>query len=263
MTSDATRLLRDTRTLTRRELDHWMAQPAPVIISLLFPVMTVLMFGYLFGGAMTVPVGGSYRAYLLPGMFVMTMLFGLETTLTGVVTDLTRGITDRFRSLPMAAAAVLAGRAAADMLNAVAGLAVITGCGLIAGWRPRRGLWLALAAFGLLLLLRLAMIWLGIYLGLLIKTPEAVTGAQILVWPLGFLSSAFVPPATMPGWLAAVAFWNPLSATAGAARQLFGNPTGGGDSWAAHHPVILAIAWPLVITVVFLTLAARRYRRRC
>ncbi len=263
MTSDATRLLRDTRTLTRRELDHWMAQPAPVIISLLFPVLTVLMFGYLFGGAMTVPAGGSYRAFLLPGMFTMTMLFGLEATLAGVVTDLTRGITDRFRSLPMAAAAVLAGRAAADMLNAVAGLAVITGCGLVAGWRPHRGPWLALAAFGLLLLLRLAIIWLGIYLGLLIRTPEAVTGAQILVWPLGFLSNAFVPPATMPGWLGAIAFWNPLSATAGAIRQLFGNPAGGGNTWAAHHPVILAVAWPLVIIVVLLPMAARRYRRRC
>jgi ABC-2 type transport system permease protein len=260
MTADASRLLRDTRTISRRELDHWIAQPAPVIITLLFPVMTVLMFAYLFGGAIIVPGGGSYREFLLPGMFAMTMLFGIETTLAAVVADLTRGITDRFRSLPMTSAAVVLGRASADMLTAVAGLAVIAGCGLAVGWRPHRGAGLTLAAFGLLLLLRFAMTWLGIWLGLLVRTPEAVTSAQILVWPLGFLSSAFVAPATMPGWLAIIAYWNPLSATVTATRQLFGNPVAAGPTWPAQHPVLLAIAWPLAITAVLLPLTARRYR---
>lgn len=261
MTSDAGRLLRDTRTLSRRELDHWIAQPVPVLITLLFPVLTVLMFAYLFGGAITVPGGGSYREFLLPGMFAVTMLFGIESTLAAVVTDLTRGVTDRFRSLPMASAAVVLGRATADMLTAVAGLAVIAGCGLAVGWRPHRGAGLTVAAFGLLLLLRFAMTWLGIWLGLLVKSPEAVTSAQILVWPLGFLSSAFVAPATMPGWLAAVAYWNPLSATVTAIRQLFGSPVADAHSWPAQHSVLLATAWPLVITAVLLPLTAIRYRR--
>lgn len=255
------RVLRDTWTIAQRDIGHWVAQPAPVLISLLFPVLTVLMFGYLFGGALTVPGGGSYREFLLPGMFAMTMLFGMEMTMAAVVTDAGRGITDRFRSLPMASSAVLLGRSAADMLNAAVGLAVMIGCGLTVGWQVREGLTSTLAAIGLLLLLRFALSWLGSYLGLLIKGPEAVTAAQILVWPLGFLSNAFVAPSTMPGWLGTIAEWNPLSATGSATRELFGNPGLGGGSWPTEHAVALAVAWPLLLVAVFLPLAARRYRQ--
>jgi len=255
------RILRDTWTITRRDLEHWIAQPAPVIIGLLFPVMTVLMFGYLFGGAISVPGGGSYREFLLPGMFALTMVFGTEMTMSAVVTDAMRGVTDRFRSLPMASAAVLLGRSCADLLNAVVGLAVIMGCGLAVGWQARGGLGSTVAAIGLLLLLRFALIWVGIYLGLLIPGPESVTAVQILVWPLGFLSNVFVSPSTMPGWLGAVAEWNPLSATASAIRELFGNPGVTGQSWAADHSLTLALGWPLLLVGVFLPLAARRYRR--
>ena len=230
----APRILRDTWTITRRDLAHWVAQPAPVVISLLFPVMTVLMFGYLFGGALSVPA---------------------------VVTDAARGVTDRFRSLPMASSAVLLGRSSADMLNAVVGLAVIISCGLAVGWQAREGLTSTLAAIGLLLLLRFALIWVGIYLGLLVNGPEAVTGAQILVWPLGFLSNAFVAPSTMPGWLGTIAEWNPLSATVSATRDLFGNPGFAGESWAGDHALALAVAWPLLLLAVFLPLSVRRYRR--
>jgi len=257
----APRILRDTWTITRRDLAHWVAQPAPVVISLLFPVMTVLMFGYLFGGALSVPGGGSYREFLLPGMFALTMVFGMEMTMAAVVTDAARGVTDRFRSLPMASSAVLLGRSSADMLNAVVGLAVIISCGLAVGWQAREGLTSTLAAIGLLLLLRFALIWVGIYLGLLVNGPEAVTGAQILVWPLGFLSNAFVAPSTMPGWLGTIAEWNPLSATVSATRDLFGNPGFAGESWAGDHALALAVAWPLLLLAVFLPLSVRRYRR--
>lgn len=257
----AATVLRDTWTITRRDLEHWVAQPAPIVISLLFPVMTVLMFGYLFGGALSVPGGGSYREFLLPGMFTLTMVFGIEMTMVAVVTDAQRGITDRFRSLPMASSAVLLGRSGADMLNAVAGLAVMIGCGLAVGWRAREGLTPALAAIGLLLLLRFALIWVGVYLGLVIKGPEAVTGAQILVWPLGFLSNAFVAPSTMPGWLGAIGEWNPLSATVSATRALFGNPGLTGGSWAAEHALALAVAWPVLLIAVFLPLSVRRFRQ--
>lgn len=257
----APRVLRDTWTITRRDLAHWVAQPAPVVISLLFPVMTVLMFGYLFGGALSVPGGGSYREFLLPGMFALTMVFGMEMTMAAVVTDAARGVTDRFRSLPMASSAVLLGRSSADMLNAVVGLAVIISCGLAVGWQAREGLTSTLAAIGLLLLLRFALIWVGIYLGLLVNGPEAVTGAQILVWPLGFLSNTFVAPSTMPGWLGTIAEWNPLSATVSATRDLFGNPGFAGESWAGDHALALAVAWPLLLLAVFLPLSVRRYRR--
>jgi ABC-2 type transport system permease protein len=253
--------LLDTWTITGRDLAHWVRQPAPVVVGLLFPVMLVLMFGYLFGGAMSVPDGGSYREFLMPGMFALTMVFGIEATMVAVTTDAARGVTDRFRSMPMAASAVVAGRGTADMLSSVVGLAVLLGCGLAVGWRWHGGAGDALLAVAALLLLRFALVWVGIYLGLLARTPEAVTAVQVLVWPLGFLSNAFVAPATMPGWLGTVVEWNPLSATVSATRELFGNPGWGGDSWVAQHALLMAVVWPLLLLSVFLPLSVRRYRR--
>jgi ABC-type multidrug transport system permease subunit len=253
--------LADGWTVTLRHLSHWASQPGPVVINLAFPLMVALMFGYLFGGAMDAP-SGDYFEFLMPGMFGMAMAFGIEATMLAVVTDATRGITDRFRSLPMAGSAVVLGRSLADMLSSVAGLALLAGCGLLVGWRWHDGPAAALAAAGLLLWLRFALLWVGIFLGLVSKGPESVAFVQILVWPLGFLSNAFVAPDTMPGWLGAVAEWNPLSATIAAGRELFGNPAWrGGGSWAAEHAVELAVAWPLVIVAVFLPLSVRRYRR--
>lgn len=251
----------DTWILTRRTLLHWARQPAPVLLGLLFPVMTVLMFAYLFGGQMSLPGGGSYREFLLPGMFAMTMLFGIETTFAAVATDAARGITDRFRSLPMAPSAVVAGRSAADMLHSILGLGVMIACGLAVGWRWHGTLGSVALAVGLLLLLRLALIWAGICLSLIAGSPETLVAVQIVVWPLGFLSSTFASPATMPGWLGTLAEWNPLSSTVTAARHLFGNPGAGGDSWIVQHSLPMAIVWPLLILVVCFPLAVRRYQR--
>ncbi len=251
----------DTAVLTGRALAHWARRPAELLVGLLFPVLLVLMFGYLFGGAMTVPGGGDYREFLLPGMFAMTMVFGVEATYTAVATDVARGVTDRFRSLPMAPSAVVAGRAAADLLHSALGLAVMLACGLAVGWRWHEGAARALLAVGLLLLLRVALIWVGIQLALLLRRPESVVALQILVWPVGFTSNAFVAPDSMPGWLAAVAEWNPLSATVAACRELFGNPGWGGESFAAQHALPLAVAWPLLLIAVFLPLSTYHYRR--
>jgi ABC-2 type transport system permease protein len=251
----------DGWTLTRRALTHWARQPAQVVLGLLFPVMTVLMFGYLFGGQMRVPGGGGYREFLLPGMYALTMVFGLETTFASVSGDATRGVTDRFRSLPMASSAVVTGRAAADLLNSMLGLIVMIACGLAVGWRWHEGAGRALLAVGLLLLLRFALLWVGIYLGLVAGSPELLVAVQILVWPVGFLSDIFAAPSTMPGWLGLLAEWNPLSATVSAVRDLFGNPGEGGGSWAAHHAALLAVLWPLLITAIFFPLSVRRFRR--
>lgn len=253
--------LADTGTLTRRELTHWARHPAPVLVTLAFPIMLVLMFGYLFGGAMAVPGGGNYREFLMPGMFAMTMVFGLESTMQAVGADAARGVTDRFRSLPMASSAVLCGRAVADLLHALVTLAVMVGAGLAVGWRPHGGVGATVAALALLMLLRFALLWVGIFLGLTIRGPNAVGVVQVLEWPLGFLANAFVAPATMPGVLRTVAEWNPLSATVSATRQLFGNPGWGGESWAAAHALPLAVVWPLLLTAVFAPLAVRRWRR--
>ena len=246
----------DAWTITLRALQHWANQPFVLVVGMVFPILVLLMFAYLLRGG----YGASYPELLVPGMLALTAVFGLEGTMTAIVTDANRGITDRFRSLPMAGSAVIAGRGIADMLNAAVGLVVLLACGLLIGWSWNEGLARGLAAIALLLWLRCAMVWLGLFLGLVAGKPEAVVAVQILVWPLGFLSNAFSDPGTMPAWLGTIAEWNPLSATVGATRQLFGNPGWGGDSFAATHAVELALLWPLVLTAVFFPLAVAKYR---
>jgi ABC-2 type transport system permease protein len=252
--------LADAWTITRRDLAHWVLQPGPLLIGWFFPVLIVLMFGGLFGGAISVP-SGSYFAFLMPGMFAMTMLFGLESTMLAVTTDAQKGVTDRFRSLPMSSSAVVLGRCIADMLNSVVSLAVMIVAGLALGWRWHNGITAALAAVALLLLLRFAILWLGIFLGLKAKSPEWVTAIQILVWPIGFLSSVFVDPATMPAVIGAIAQWNPLSVTASATRQLFGNPGYGGVAWISQNALPMAIVVPLLLTAIFMPLSVHAYRK--
>lgn len=252
--------LSDAWTITRRDVTHWLQQPGVAALGWIFPIMILLMFAGLFGGAITVP-SGRYLDFLVPGILAMTMVFGLETTVMAVATDAAKGVTDRFRSMPMSASAVVLGRCLADMINSAIGLTFLIGAGLAMGWRWQHGIGAALAAIGLLLLLRFALLWVGILLGLIVKGPESVVAVQILVWPVGFLSSAFVDPATMPSWLEAIAAWNPLTATASGARELFGSRGWGGDSFAAHHAMEVAIVWPLLLIAVFLPLSVRRYRR--
>jgi ABC-2 type transport system permease protein len=251
----------DAWIITRRELQHWRLQPGAVLLGWFFPIMIVLMFGLLFGGAISVPDGGSYFEFLMPSMFAMTMLFGLEATMIAVTTDAAKGITDRFRSMPMSAAAVVLGRCLADMLNSIVGLAIMIGAGLLLGWRWHNGLGAALIAVGLLLLLRFALLWVGIFMGLIAKGPQSVVAIQILVWPISFLSNVFVDPATMPNWLGAIAQWNPLSATAAAIRELFMNPGWQGESWIVQNTLLMAILWPALLIAIFLPLSVRKYRR--
>ncbi|MFI6989106.1 ABC transporter permease [Nonomuraea wenchangensis] len=251
--------LSDGWTVARRDLIHWRNQPMTVVFGIAFPIMITLAFGYLFGGAVRVPPGAGYFDFLMPGMYGMTMLFGLSATMVAVSADAAKGVTDRFRSLPMAPSAVLIGRAVADLLHSALVLAGLLACGLAVGWRPASAGG-ALGAVGLLLLLRFSLLWAGMYLGLVAREPGAAVAVQTLEFPVGFLSNAFVAPGTMPGWLGTIAEWNPLSSTVAAARQLFGNPGWGGDSWVAQHPVLVAVAWPVAITAVFFVLSVRRYR---
>jgi ABC-2 type transport system permease protein len=251
----------DAWTITRRALSHWARQPTQVIAGLLFPVMLVLLFGYLFGGSMAVPGGGDYREYLMPGMFVMTMAFGIGETMVNVTTDADRGVTDRFRSMPMAPSAVVVGRSLADMLYSAAALAVMIGCGLVVGWRWHEGVGKAALAVGLLLLLRFSVLWVGIYLGLVVRSAGGAAAVQTLLFPLTMVTNTFAEPGTMPAWLGALAAWNPLSATVSATRELFGNPGWGGDAWIAQHAPAMAVVWPLLIVALFLPLAVRRYQR--
>ncbi|MFJ4470200.1 ABC transporter permease [Streptomyces sp. NPDC089424] len=248
-----THALTDSWTMTRRELSHWARQPVQVAVNVAFPVMLLVMFGYLIGGGRA--VDGAYIDYLLPGMLALTMAFGLEGTMIAVTEDLNKGVIDRFRSMPMTNGAVLVGRSAADMLQSALALVVLVAVGLALGWRAHGGFMAFLGGVGLLLLFRFAMLWIGIHLAMVAGKPELVQAVQILVWPIGFLSNAFATPQAMPGWLGTVVQWNPMSQTATAVRDLFGNPGGEpGHVWAA-------IVWPLVLLAVFFPLAVRRFAR--
>ncbi|MER7441940.1 ABC transporter permease [Micromonospora avicenniae] len=252
----------DGWVMTGRNMRHVIRSPEEIVLYFSLPIMFVLVFGYVFGSGMAVPGDGSYREFLLPGVFVMTMLYGLGATASQIAVDAGRGVVDRFRSLPMARSALLTGRAGADLLRALLELTVLVVCGLLVGWRWRNGVGDALAAVGLILLLRLAFTWLGILLGLLVPNPDTVS---VIVFPFAFpltaLSNVFVAPELLPGWLGAIAAWNPLSATVAAARELFGNPGIGGESWAAQHALLLAVGWPVLLIAVLAPLAVRRYQR--
>ncbi len=244
--------LSDSWTMTRRELAHWARQPAQVLVGLVFPVMLLLMFGYLIGGGRG--VDGDYVDFLVPGMLALTMAFGLEGTMLAVTQDLNKGVIDRFRSMPLADGAVLVGRSAADMLQSALGLVVLIGVGYALGWRVHGSFGAFMGAVGLLLLLRFAMLWIGILLAMVAGKPEMVQAVQILVWPVGFLSNAIATPESMPGWLGTAVEWNPLSQTATAVRDLFGVP----GAEAGH--IWTAVAWPLALLAVFFPLAVRRFR---
>ncbi|QDQ12895.1 ABC transporter permease [Streptomyces spectabilis] len=248
----------DSWTMTRRELAHWARQPVQVFVGLAFPVMLLLMFNYLIGGGKGVE--GDYVDFLVPGMFALTMVFGLDATMVAVTGDLNKGVVDRFRSMPMTNGAVLVGRSVADMLQSFASLIVMMGVGLAIGWRWHGSLAGVAGAVGLLLLLRFAMLWLGIYLAMVAGKPELVAAVQVLVWPVGFFSNAFTVPGSMPEWLGAAVEWNPMSATATAVRDLFGDSSGtGATSWPATHAELLAVLSPVALVALFLPLAVHRF----
>ncbi|SEF66471.1 ABC-type multidrug transport system, permease component [Thermomonospora echinospora] len=252
--------LSDAWVVSGRELIHWVRNPVVILNTLLFPLIMVLLFGYVFGSAMRVAGGGDYREFLMPGMFGQTMVFGVISTVYVVAANAARGVTDRFRSMPVSSFGVLMGRVIADMLTSTLDLVILMLCGLLVGWRAHHGLGSALAAAGLLLLLRFALVWVGICMGLRL-TPEGAGAAWMPLFPLTLLANTFVSPELMPAWLRIIAEWNPLSATVQACRELFGSPGLSGGSWAAEHAIELAIGWPLLITVIFLPLSIRRYRR--
>jgi ABC-2 type transport system permease protein len=263
----ALQVLRDSRVVAKRNLRRMTRIPEIVVFGMMQPVMFVLLFTYVMGGAIAIPGMGSnpnaYKQYLMAGIFAQTVTFAVAGASTGIAEDMTKGLVDRFRSLPMARSAVLVGRTMADLVQTALTLVVLALVAFLIGWRTHKGLLEALGGFGLLLLLGYAFSWIGALIGLSVRSPEAATSAG-LVWlfPLTFISNAFVPVSSMPGWLQAVAYWNPFSATVQATRDLFGNlPPGPGPSaWPMVHAIGVSIGWSLLIAAVFSWLSVRRYR---
>lgn len=254
--------LTDGFTLVWRNLLQLRSQPGELVGALVFPAVMVVLFGYVFGSAIEVPGGGNYREYLMPGLFAMTTMTSFMATMVGVATDSSKGVMDRFRSMPMARSAVPFGQVGGDIIVGLAGMVIMVGCGLAVGWRIHEGLPRALAAFGLLILLRYALSWAGVLCGLLVKNEETADQMVPLIFPVSMLSNSFVPTAGMPAWLRVIADWNPVSAMVAACRGLFGNP-GVVTAHAAlplRHPVAATLIWCGVLLAIFVPLTVRRFR---
>lgn len=255
----------DSFVVARRNLIRMVRIPEMVIYGLVQPVMFVMLFAYVFGGAIGVPGAdgdNAYREFLMAGIFAQTVTFATAAGAAGIAEDMHRGLVDRFRSLPMARGAVLTGRTIADLVQTALTMVVMIICALIVGWRIHEGFGKALLGVGLLLLLGYAFSWIGALIGMLVRTPEAATsGGIIWLFPMTFLSNAFVPTSTLPAALRHIAEWNPFSATVQAARELFGNPgIPPSGAWPMQHPGWASLLWSLLIIAVFRTLAVRKYR---
>lgn len=256
--------MKDTLVLTRRGVQRIRHEPMQLSDVTIQPVIFVLLFAYVFGSAMSIGSGVNYKEFLVGGMFGMIILQTAPGTTVGIATDMTTGVIDRFRSLPMSRAAVLAGRTLSDVLTNALAVVVVGVTGYLIGWRINNGLWLALAAFGLLMLFAFAGSWAGACLGMVIPDVETAQATAFMVFlPLTFISNAFVPTQGLPDWLQPVANWNPVSAIASATRELFGNPnpTARIDAWPMQHPVLASFLWSVGLIAVFAPLAVRLYRR--
>jgi ABC transporter DrrB family efflux protein len=257
-------LLRASSTIVWRNLLHIRRMPEMLLDVTVQSVMFVLLFAYVFGGAINVR-GVSYKEFLLPGIMVQTMVFSSAIVAMGLTSDLQKGIVDRFKSLPVPRSAVLVGRSLSSLIHSSIGVVVMALTGLLIGWRIRNGVVDAVLAFLLLLLFGFALIWLGIWVGSLMRTVEAVQGVMFTVmFPLTFVANTFAPPESMPAWLRAIAEWNPVSALAQACRELWGNglPAPADAAWPLQHPVAVSVAWSLILTAAFAPLAVAAFRRR-
>jgi ABC transporter DrrB family efflux protein len=244
----------DTMLMTWRTLVHTVRVPELLVFATIQPVMFVLLFRYVFGGAIAVR-GTSYVNYLMAGIFVQTVAFGAMTTGIGLAEDLNRGLIDRFRSLPMSRSAVVSGRVLGDLVRNVFVVVVMLAVGLAVGFRPHGSVLGWIAAAGLLLLLSFSFSWIGATVGLTIKNVEAVQSAGFIwLFPLTFASSAFVPTKTMPHWLRSFAENQPITVIVNAVR---GFVLGEADHAAAWE----SLAWCGGISIVFLALAVNAYRR--
>jgi len=246
--------LADAWVLARRNLLHIPRVPELLVFSTIQPIMFVLLFRYVFGGAIR-GTGTSYVNFLMAGIFVQTVAFGSVITGIGLAEDLQRGIVDRFRSLPMSHSAVLTGRTIADLVRNMFTVAVMLAVGLLVGFRPHGSVLGWIGAVGILLLISFSFSWIAAVVGLSVRSVEAAQSAGFIwLFPLTFASSAFVPTSTMPGWLQAFADHQPITLAVNAERALLLGLPVGSNGWQA-------VAWCAGILAVFVPLAVSLYRR--
>ncbi len=261
-----TGLLRQSLTITRRNLIHIKRMPEMLLDVTIQPVMFVLLFAFVFGGS--IAVAGSpqgYREFLMAGIMAQTIAFASFIVAVGLTADIDKGIVDRMRSLPINPAAVLVGRSISSLLHSSIGILVMSVTGLFIGWRIRGSLLDAVLGYVLLLLWGFAMIWLGILVGSSLRSVEAVNGLMFAtIFPVTFLANTFAPTENMPGGLRAIAEWNPISSLVQAVRELWGNsgPAADGAALPLQHPVLSTLIWTFCLVAVLAPLALRAFQRR-
>jgi ABC-2 type transport system permease protein len=262
--STVTGAIADSAVIAKRNVIKIKRVPEVLVFVLLSPIMFVLLFGFVFGDAIDVP-GGDYREFLMAGIFTQTVMFGATFTGAGIADDMQKGIISRFRSLPMARIAVLAGRTSSDIIYNALSITIMSLTGLLVGWQIRSSVLEAAAAFVLLLLFAYAFSWVMALVALHVPSVEVVNNASFLViFPLSFLANTFVPVDELPGPLQTFAEWNPVSAVTQAARELFGNIPDGvpePSAWPLQNPVLYSLIWIVVIVGVFAPLSVRRYNK--
>lgn len=263
-------ILPDALTVTRRNLVKIKRVPDLLVWTTLQPIMFILMFGYVFGSLAGPGNNGDYREFLMAGIFAQTIVFGATLTGSGMAEDMKRGIIDRFRTLPMHPGAVLFGRTLSDLITNVVVLVVMTVTGLAMGWRINDGLSGALVAYGLMLAFAYAFSWVMAFVGLAVRAPEVFNNASfIVIFPMTFVASTFVPAENMPSGLKAVAGWSPMSSLSNASRENFGNPMSVPAkplseveyTWALQHAEVYTLGWVALLLVVFVPLSIRMYQR--
>lgn len=259
------RAFRDGWVIAKRNLIKIKRVPEILVFVLISPIMFVLLFAFVFGGAIDPGGDVPYKEFLISGIFSQTMVFGATFTGAGLAEDMQKGIIDRFRSLPMSPSAVLLGRTSTDVVYNLLSLIIMALTGLLIGWRIREGLVDAFLGFALLLLFAYAMSWIMAYVGLMVPSVEVINNASFMViMPLTFVSNAFVPLESFSGILRTLVTWNPVSTLTHAVRQLFGNtdprapePT----AWPIQHAGWYTLGWVILILVVFVPLSVRKYQQ--
>jgi ABC-2 type transport system permease protein len=255
MTSRVMWMLRDSWVEAERHLRIIPRNIELLIFAAIQPIMFLVLFVYVFGGSIVIPGFDDYDQFLMPGIFAQTLVFGSAFTGIGLADDLQKGLVDRLRSLPMSRSAVIVGRTVSDLVRNLFTFAVMIAVALAIGFRFTGGAWNAVAATVLLVLFSYALSWVQAIIGLSVTSVEAANSAGFIwMFPLTFVSSAFVDPSTMPGWLRAVADANPFTLVTDAARALYnGNPVGN-DAW-------WSLAWSVGLIAVFSALATRKFSR--
>lgn len=257
--------LTETWVLTQRILKRLPRLPDIIVYNGISPAMFTLALAYVFGGAMNLPDGVSYRQFLIGGMLAQTVANAAAATAAGLALEMSDIVVHRLRTFPIARPTVIVGFTNAGVLQVFFTVLVTIGCGFAIGWRIHTGPGEVLAAMAILALFGIAMSWVGAFIGVWVSSPPAANGASTLwLFPFTYVSNAFAPVQSMPTWLQYVAELNPVSAVAAACRELFGNPRTPvvHHFWVTDHPLAMSIIWPLLILLVIVPLTLRKFEYR-